>query len=1507
MNPSMKLSRNIGSSKKHSQKLRQARELQSGREQRRRMFLESLESRQVLATMVEAFTPTASGFVVDFTSPIQSNNLNLYDAQNGLLGPADVVVQGASSGIVQGTLVVVGDKLTFVKTGGPLAADTYTVTLRSAANGIVDQALDELLDGEFNGTFPSGNGTAGGDFVFSFTVAAPQNLVVSLPDFARGPTQELQSPATGSGVALTAGLPIRFSQTAGVTSFSMTITYDPALLTITGAELGQNAPAGSQVQANTTVPGQVTLAFFAIDPLASGAAELVKLIGTVPEEATYGATQVLNISALEVNSGSIQATADAGVHVIAFPGDVNANRRYDAEDARLIARTGLELDSGFVTSQPTGTQIVSGERFYPYVDPVIIGDVTGIDGLSPLDASDILRRVVGLPTPNIPALPAAQSPTGLSLSSTDVAEGLPVGTAVGTLTSSDPDEGDTHTYSLVTGEGSADNSSFTIEGNVLKTASVFNQDVKSSYQIRIRTTDSTNRSFERTFTINVTNVNVAPTAVNLSNSSVAENSSTGTAVGTLSTTDANSGDTFLYSLVAGAGDTDNSAFTIVDNQLLVNSSLDFETKDSYTVRVRTTDQGGLSTEQSFTITITDVNEAPTALALSNNHVPEDLPVSTVVGSFSTTDQDTGETHTYALVAGEGDSGNSSFFISGNQLTTNEVFNRTTQETYSIRVRTTDADGLTFEQTFVITITAENVAPTEIALDDTTLDENSPAGTTVGSLSTTDPNSSDTHTYTLVDGDGDTGNAAFTIVGNQLQTVGNFDFESQSSYSIRVRSTDPFGLSVDQVFTITVTDVNEAPNEILLSNSTVAENSAVDTAIGQLTAEDPDTSNTHTFTLIDGDGSTDNALFSIVGNELRTAASLDFEAQSSYSIRVQVTDQDGESFEQILTITATDVNEQPTALGLSASSIAENEPVDTVIGTFTTTDPDTGDTFTYTFVAGAGDDDNASFTIDGNQLKSAEVFDQSTKSSYTIRVRTTDQDGEFFEQVLTITVTEANVAPTAISLSVNTIDENSAAGTSVGTLTTTDDNTGDTHTYTLVSGTGDTDNGAFTIVGNSLQTNGNLDFETQASYSVRVRSTDPYGLSTEEVFTISVNDVNEAPTALELSGDTLAENAAIGDAVGTLSSTDPDSGNTHTYSLVAGEGDEGNTAFQIVGDELQLAVNLDFETQTTYSVRVRTEDQDGQSFEQVLTIHVTNINEMPTEVSLSNAAVEEGLPVDTTVGTLSTTDPDSGDTHTYALIAGDGDADNASFTIVDNELRTAAVFDFGAQSSYSIRVASTDQGGLTVEQILTITVTEANVAPTSVALTIDTVDENLSAGTEVGTFSTTDDNAGDTHTYTLASGEGDTDNGAFTIVGNSLQTNGILDFETQASYSVRVQSTDAGGLSVEQIFIVNVNDLNESPTEIQLSSNSVAEDATLGTVIGLLSALDPDAGNTHTFTLVSGDGDTGNTAFEIVGNELQLATELDFETQSSYSIRVRATDQSGEFVEFQFEITVTDVT
>ena len=120
----------------------------------------------------------------------------------------------------------------------------------------------------------------------------------------------------------------------------------------------------------------------------------------------------------------------------------------------------------------------------------------------------------------------------------------------------------------------------------------------------------------------------------------------------------------------------------------------------------------------------------------------------------------------------------------------------------------------------------------------------------------------------------------------------------------------------------------------------------------------------------------------------------------------------------------------------------------------------------------------------------------------------------------------NTAPTDLSLSATSVDENVAVGSVVGSFSTTDTED-DGFTYELVSGTGDGDNGAFIINGDQLTINASPDFEAKDSYSIRVKTTDAGGLSYEEALTIAVNDVNEAPT---VTGETVTTSQNTGNPV-----------------------------------------------------------------------------------------------------------------------------------------------------------------------------------------------------------------------------------------------------------------------------------------------------------------------------------------------------------------------------------------
>jgi sugar lactone lactonase YvrE len=326
---------------------------------------------------VNQFQPTSSGFVAQFSRPIDASVLNLYTTEAGGFGPADVTLAGAAGGSVSGSVVVGenGGTVTFIRTGGVLQPDTYTATLRSAPNGIKSSTVG-LLDGNHDGI-------PGDDFSATFTVANSSAVVVSVPDFLRGPGQPVNLSGTG--------IPVTLSDGASATQADLVLKYDPTLLLIGEIAAGSGLPAGSQVQADFSLPDRVHITVTSAAPLGAGSIELLRIAAQVPSTAPYGASQILAISDLSLNSGAIPAMGDDGLHVAAYIGDTTGNRSYSSLDAQRILRVATGLDSGFAA--------------FLMIDPVVVGDITGNGVLSSLDATRLLQAVVGIDRPEIPPLP----------------------------------------------------------------------------------------------------------------------------------------------------------------------------------------------------------------------------------------------------------------------------------------------------------------------------------------------------------------------------------------------------------------------------------------------------------------------------------------------------------------------------------------------------------------------------------------------------------------------------------------------------------------------------------------------------------------------------------------------------------------------------------------------------------------------------------------------------------------------------------------------------------------------------------------------------------------------------------------------------------------------------------------------------------------------------------------------------------------------------------------------
>lgn len=1099
-------------------------------------------------------------------------------------------------------------------------------------------------------------------------------------------------------------------------------------------------------------------------------------------------------------------------------------------------------------------------------------------------------------------------PSDIRISDSIVFENEPAGTLVGTLTSTDLNRGETFSYSLVPGTGDTDNAMFRIVGDQVFTDGTIDFELNQSLEIRVATTDSTGFVYEESLIITVINVNEVPLSVALTPNSVDENSPNGRLVGTLRTTDTDflTDFFFTYELVAGLGADDNSTFAILGNTVVVNGPMDFETKNVLSIRVRTTDAGGLFTEQSVTINVRNVNEPPTQFSISSSIVQENSLAPVFVGTMSVVDPDAADqgNHLFRFNSSTQFPDNNLFEIRGNELYTRATFSFESRGVYVLSIRAIDSFDAFVDAIVPITITDVNEAPTRIDATSASFLESLPVASVITTLVAADQDLGDTISFSLVSGVGSDDNAEFLVSGNQLLSRNAFDFETKTSYRVRVRATDASGLWTETPFAFTVQDVNEMPNTLNLSSTNVNEGLAIGSRVGIFSALDPDTISTFTFSTKRSPAFPDNDSFSIVGNELRTNQVFRFAQRNIYSILVQVTDQGGLAIDRVFTINVLDVNDSPTDVGLSVQEISESVANDSLVGQLSTVDADAGDSFVYSLVTGAGSADNASFRIVGNQLRTNTPLNFEAKSSYAIRIGSRDAAGASFERSFVIQVLNENEAPTAVQLSSLTIRENNIPNASIGSLSSTDPDTAQSFTYSLASGAGDRDNSLFVIAGTTLRTTVAFDFEAKPDYQVRIRTTDGGGLSFELPFVISVQNANESPFGLQLLGS-LTENAPLNSVALNAVASDPDANDLLTFSLISGVGSDDNGKFAIsASGGLSPVAAVNFESQSSYNIRVRVVDRGGIAIEQALTIAVVNQNEAPTDVMLSGTGIDENQSPNAVVGLFTAVDQDVTDSTSFSLVSGVGDTDNSSFVVSGNTLRAISGFDFETKNTYSLRVRATDVGGLSLEKIILVSVKDVNEQPFAVNLTSSTLLENSAIGSAIGNLRTIDVDALDRFSYSLVAGAGDSDNGQFVLDGATLRSNFIFDFESRETYTIRIRTQDQGGLSIESPLTISIRDINDLPTNLQLQSNLINENSAVGTSIGAFTASDQDAGDVISYRLVAGNND--NSLFSIVNGQLTNNTSLNFESRSSYQVAVQAIDRSGSGPTQTFTITVRDV-
>jgi Ca2+-binding RTX toxin-like protein len=297
----------------------------------------------------------SSSVTIQFPKALNLNVLNLYGGQS------DLRLTGNNSGEIRGSTIwnEVDRTLTFIPTGAPLKDDSYTLSLSSRSDGFV-YTDGNSIDGD-NDNAP------GGDLNYNFSIANGDRPRLSLKDIVAAPNTQT-------------AIPIAIDRLDGIQTIDFTADYNPDLLGITGVSVDANRWTISQQQIDP-IGGSIALSLTAKTNL-TGSDTLLSLQGTIDSNAPYLATDIIELSNITANNGSIGILGDLSLQQVLLAGDVTGNRDFNSLDASLVARTVTGIDSGFTA--------------FPTIDPNLTGDIN-LDGtLSDADVLTIGKNAVGL-------------------------------------------------------------------------------------------------------------------------------------------------------------------------------------------------------------------------------------------------------------------------------------------------------------------------------------------------------------------------------------------------------------------------------------------------------------------------------------------------------------------------------------------------------------------------------------------------------------------------------------------------------------------------------------------------------------------------------------------------------------------------------------------------------------------------------------------------------------------------------------------------------------------------------------------------------------------------------------------------------------------------------------------------------------------------------------------------------------------------------------------------------